>query len=96
MNPTNQLLHRIADPALNHDERARLRCQLAKELEETGSYEAAREAMSGLWSRVGERPTLHDLEAASLTSPTTANRRVSLGDPGACPRCGHCPHPSNH
>src|ERR1043166_1147418 len=59
------LLHRIADPSLSLDERARLRCQLAKELEEVGNYEAAREAMGELWSRVGERPVLDGLDEAT-------------------------------
>src|SRR5207248_5426422 len=59
---SSQLLHRIADPSLPEDERARLRCQLAKELEEVGNYEAAREAMGELWSRVGERPVLEGLD----------------------------------
>jgi CheY-like chemotaxis protein len=62
MSISSQLLHRIADPTLSHDERARLRCQLAKELEDVGNYEAAREAMGELWSRVGERPILDDLD----------------------------------
>ena len=48
MKLSNQLLHQIADPSLTRDERARLRCQLAKQLEEAGNYEAAREAMGGL------------------------------------------------
>jgi tetratricopeptide (TPR) repeat protein len=56
-----QLLQKIADPNLNKDERALLRCQLAKRLEETGRYEAAREALGELWSCVGERPELGDL-----------------------------------
>ena len=34
---------------------------VAKELEEVGNYEAAREAIGELWSRVGEPPTLNDL-----------------------------------
>jgi CheY-like chemotaxis protein/Tfp pilus assembly protein PilF len=58
----NQLLHRIADTSLSHDERARLRCQLSKEFEDSGNYEAAREAMGELWSCVGERPSLEGLE----------------------------------
>lgn len=62
MNMMNQLLHRIADASLSHDERARLRCQLSKELEDSGNYEAAREAMGEIWSRVGERPLLEGLE----------------------------------
>jgi CheY-like chemotaxis protein/tetratricopeptide (TPR) repeat protein len=62
MSISSQLLHRIADPSLTRDERARLRCQLAKELEDVGNYEASREAMGELWSRVGERPVLEELD----------------------------------
>lgn len=62
---SNQLLQRIADPTLAPNERARLRCQLAKQLEEVGNYEAAREAMGELWPRVGERPVLDELNEAA-------------------------------
>src|SRR5215213_10128971 len=62
---SNQLLHQIADPTLPQNERARLRCQLAKELEDVGNYEAAREAMGELWSRVGEYPALDGLDEAT-------------------------------
>ena len=62
MSSANQLLHQIADPSLTPSERSRLRCQLAKQLEETGNYEAAREAMGELWQGVGHRPVLDDLE----------------------------------
>jgi two-component system chemotaxis response regulator CheY len=65
MNISSQLLHQIADTTLPQDERARLRCQLAKELENTGSYEVAREAMGHLWSRVGEYPVLDGLDEAT-------------------------------
>ena len=65
MNSANQLLHQIADPSLTHDERARLRCQLAKQLEEVGNYEAAREAMCELWNGVGHRPALEGLTQAT-------------------------------
>jgi CheY-like chemotaxis protein/tetratricopeptide (TPR) repeat protein len=61
----SQLVHRIADPTLTHDERTLLRCQLSKELEEIGNYEAAREAMGELWQRIGERPNLEGLERAT-------------------------------
>src|SRR5215218_8812227 len=57
-----ELLRQIADTTLTHNERARLRCQLSKELEDTGNYEAAREAMGELWSRVGQRPALEGLK----------------------------------
>src|SRR5687768_220349 len=58
----NQKLHQIADPNLTDNERAQLRCQLAKELEETGNYESAREAMGELWTRTGERPLYEELD----------------------------------
>lgn len=61
----SQLIHQIADPTLTHDERTLLRCQLSKELEEIGNYEAAREAMGELWQRVGERPNMEGLEQAT-------------------------------
>lgn len=61
MTLTLQLLQQIDNPALNPTERACLRCQLAKELEDSGNYEAAREAMGDLWQRIGERPQLNDL-----------------------------------
>ncbi len=62
---SSQLLHQIADPTLDQDERARLRCRLAKELEDIGNYEAAREAMGELWPEVGERPVLDELDEAT-------------------------------
>ena len=62
MNLANELLHRIADASLSQSERAQLRCQLAKELEEVGKYDAACDAMGGLWQGVGHRPVLDDLD----------------------------------
>ena len=59
---SNRLLRQISDPSLTKEKRAQLRCQLAKELEEVGNFEAAREAMGELWSRVGERPVLDGLD----------------------------------
>ncbi len=61
----NELLHQIADSTLTHDERAQRRCQLAKEFEDIGNYEAAREAMGEIWSRVGDSPVLADLQPAT-------------------------------
>jgi CheY-like chemotaxis protein len=62
---SSQLLHEIADPSLTHDERALLRCRLAKELEDIGNYEAAREAMGELWPEIGGRPALDKLGEAT-------------------------------
>src|SRR4051812_28385687 len=61
---TNQLLHRIADPSLTPNERARLRCQFAKQLEDVGNYEAAREALGELWRGVGYHPVVDELDQA--------------------------------
>lgn len=69
---SSQLLHEIADPSLTHDERARLRCRLAKELED--NYEAARDAMGELWPEIGERPVLEGLSEA-----TTAEVLLRVG-----------------
>jgi DNA-binding NtrC family response regulator len=62
MNLAAQLLSQIDNPTLNQNERAYLRCQLAKELEESGNYEAARGAMGELWQRVGQCPNVEHLD----------------------------------
>ena len=60
-----ELIQQIADPNLTPSERARLYIRLSKELEESGKYEEAREALRELWPRVGERPVLDGLDAAT-------------------------------
>ena len=62
MNLTPELLQQIDDSALSQSERAQLRCTIAKDLEEAGNYEAAREAMGELWQGVGEPPALNGLD----------------------------------
>jgi tetratricopeptide (TPR) repeat protein len=37
------------------------RCQAAKELARAGNYDGAREALAGLWSRIGDRPKIEGL-----------------------------------
>ncbi|MBV9209089.1 MAG: hypothetical protein JOZ52_00595, partial [Acidobacteria bacterium] len=61
MSLATTLAQRLDDPALDVNERALLRCQIAGEMENIGDYEAARVAMSGLWQRVGERPQVDSL-----------------------------------
>ncbi|MEJ7708660.1 MAG: tetratricopeptide repeat protein [Pyrinomonadaceae bacterium] len=56
-----QLYQQLSDTTLGVDELAITRCRLAKELEESGDYEAARAALGSLWQRVGERPRLDGL-----------------------------------
>jgi DNA-binding NtrC family response regulator/Tfp pilus assembly protein PilF len=65
MNLASQLLQQINNPTLKHSERVRLRCQLAKGLEDSGNYEAARNAMGELWRRIGERPQLEGLDQST-------------------------------
>jgi DNA-binding NtrC family response regulator len=55
------LLRQLDNSKLNCNERAELRCLLAKELEEAGNYEAARNALGELWQRIGERPKIEGL-----------------------------------
>ena len=62
MKPTKELLRKIHDPKLSPTERAVLRCQLAKHLEEIGNYEAGCEAMEEFWRGIGERPKVEKLE----------------------------------
>ncbi len=62
MNSTKELLHQIHDPNISNDERAHLRCRLAKQLEEVGNYETAREALGELWSGIGTDPNVEGLD----------------------------------
>lgn len=62
MNLATRLLSQIDNPILSRNERARLRCQFAKELEESGNYGAARGAMGELWQKVGQCPNLEHLD----------------------------------
>ena len=70
----SQLFQQISDPTLSKDERARLRCQFAKGLEDVGSFEAARDAMGELWAGVGTRPVLDE-----LGEPTAAEVLLRVG-----------------
>lgn len=53
-----QLVRQIESGELTHQERALLRCRIAKEFEESGNYEGARDALGELWKRIGDRPAL--------------------------------------
>jgi CheY-like chemotaxis protein len=62
MRAATELLHQIADPNTSANERALLRCQLARRLEEAGDYEGAQDAMGELLPEIGKRPVLEGLE----------------------------------
>ncbi|HEX8139423.1 MAG TPA: tetratricopeptide repeat protein [Pyrinomonadaceae bacterium] len=55
------LLRQLNNKNLSLDERATIRCQLAKQHEDAGQYEAAREAMGEFWQRIGEHPKIEGL-----------------------------------
>lgn len=57
----SSLLHQLETKTLSRDQRAELRCQLAKGYEDTGDYEAARQVMSELWLHLGDRPNVDGL-----------------------------------
>jgi tetratricopeptide (TPR) repeat protein len=62
MQLTKQLLNESDSPGLSVDERAILRCRLARQFEAAGDYEAASEAMVELWQGIGARPELEGLD----------------------------------
>jgi CheY-like chemotaxis protein len=55
-------LEEIDNPSLTANERASLRCRLARHQEAAGDYDAAREAMAELWQGIGARPVLVGLD----------------------------------
>lgn len=61
MTLADERLRELDNPALTADERAALRAQVAADLIHKGQYEAAREALGGLWRGVGVRPNLEGL-----------------------------------
>jgi CheY-like chemotaxis protein/tetratricopeptide (TPR) repeat protein len=57
--------HRNESGTGNLDQRARLACRRAKELEKVGEYEAAYEALSDFWPQRDEPPIVRDLQEAT-------------------------------
>lgn len=68
------ILEQLEKPALSRDERARLQCQIAAELEQRGQYDAARDALGELWSDIGRRPVVE-----GLSELTTAEVLLRVG-----------------
>ena len=56
------LLRQLENPRLSVDCRAALCCEVAREFEDKGEYENAREVLSDFWKRPGERPSVKGLE----------------------------------
>jgi tetratricopeptide (TPR) repeat protein len=66
MDTSASLLHQIENPNLSRNQRAELRCQLAREYEDAGDHEAAREVMGELWQRIGKHPKIEGLEQSTV------------------------------
>jgi len=62
MNSKRELRDQLTDQHLSSSQRAQLRCQLARQLEDQGDYEAARVAMGELWQRIDDQPLLENLD----------------------------------
>jgi tetratricopeptide (TPR) repeat protein len=62
MHLAKELLVEIEDQSLSPNERALLRCRLAKHQEWAGNFEAAREALGKLWQGMGCRPNVEGLD----------------------------------
>ena len=56
------LLRELVNPNLSVGGRAELCCDLARDFENKGEYEEAREVLSGLWPRLDQRPRVKGLE----------------------------------
>jgi tetratricopeptide (TPR) repeat protein len=65
MNVQTSLLRQLENQRLNSNQRAELRCQAARQYEDMGEYESAREVMGELWQRIGERPKVEGLEQST-------------------------------
>ena len=59
------LIRELVNPNLSVGGRAELCCELAKDFENQGEYEQAREVLSGLWPRMDQRPRLTGLEQST-------------------------------
>jgi len=81
------LLRELVNPNLSVGGRAKLCCELAKDFENRGEYEEAREVLSVFWPGIGERPKLEGLErniaaevllrAGVLTGIIGSNRQIA-------------------
>lgn len=58
----DSVLQLITKIAITPSDEAQLRCALAKEFEDRGEYDQARNVMGHLWRRVGEQPKIDNLD----------------------------------
>src|ERR1043165_45230 len=77
------LLRQLNNKNLSLDEQAELRCQLAKQREDAGQYEAARQAMGEFWQRISEHPKIEGLQP-SVAGEVLLRAGVLTGWIGSC------------
>jgi tetratricopeptide (TPR) repeat protein len=77
------LLRQLENKSLSLDQQAELRCQIAREYEDKGRYEAARHAIGELWQRIGEHPKIEGLER-STAAEVLLRAGVLTGLIGSC------------
>jgi hypothetical protein len=58
----SSLLRELDNPNLSVNSRAELFCELARDLENRGEYEEARQVLRDYWQGIGESPKLSGLE----------------------------------
>jgi tetratricopeptide (TPR) repeat protein len=56
------LTRKLENPSLSRNARAELCCEVARELEDPGDYEGAREALREFWQDASERPNVQGLD----------------------------------
>src|SRR3712207_5727672 len=59
------LLRQLENPYLSKNQRAELGCDVARQLEDVGDYEGAREAIGEFWRGVGQRPQVAGLNESA-------------------------------
>ena len=69
------LARQLENPYLSRNQRAELRCQATKELEDIGDYEGACEALGEFWRGVGVKPQLVEV----LNRSTAAEVLLRVG-----------------
>jgi tetratricopeptide (TPR) repeat protein len=77
------LMRQLANPYLSRNQRAELGCQVARQLEDVGDYEGAREAIGEFWRGVGERPQTERL-IDSVAGELLLRAGVLTGWLGSC------------
>ncbi len=60
-----ELLRKLETEVLNSEDRVLVCCQLSKEFEDAGNYEAASDILGDRWRGVGQRPRVDDLSEMS-------------------------------